>query len=121
MKGELVHFDIPADDPEKLASFYSNVMGWRIEAPQAEYGDYRLISMPGEGIGGGLYKRTEPQQTPLNYFDVENIEAAVQSVTDNGGTVIVEKMPVPKMGYFALCLDPDGNAFGFWLTDENAA
>jgi predicted enzyme related to lactoylglutathione lyase len=42
-------------------------------------------------------------------------------VKENGGQVIIEKMAVPKMGYFALCLDPEENPFGLWLTDENAA
>jgi len=27
----VVHFEIPADDPEKLAAFYTQLFGWRIE------------------------------------------------------------------------------------------
>ncbi|MEW6018520.1 MAG: VOC family protein [Pseudomonadota bacterium] len=123
MKGQLIHFEIAAEDPSRLADFYHNVLGWNIGEPQAEMGDYRIIQPPGDGdaIGGGLYKKTEPSQGRVDYFDVESIEESSEMVRQNGGQVIVEKMAVPKMGYFALCLDPEGNPFGLWLTDENAA
>jgi predicted enzyme related to lactoylglutathione lyase len=31
-----------------------------------------------------------------------------------------DAMPVPKMGWFAVCKDPQGNDFGLWQTDESA-
>ncbi|MBI5870837.1 MAG: VOC family protein [Actinobacteria bacterium] len=122
MKGQLIHFEIPADDPAKLADFYRTVLGWSIGEPQAGMGDYRLIQVSGDGdaVGGGLYKRTEPDQGRVDYFDVDSIEESAAQVKENGGQVLIEKMAVPQMGYFALCLDPEGNPFGLWLTDENA-
>jgi len=27
---------------------------------------------------------------------------------------------VPQMGYFAVCQDPEGNAFGLWESDPAA-
>jgi predicted enzyme related to lactoylglutathione lyase len=30
------------------------------------------------------------------------------------------KLAVPGMGYFAICLDIENNAFGIWETNENA-
>jgi predicted enzyme related to lactoylglutathione lyase len=27
----IVHFDIPADDPERAKKFYSDLFGWKIE------------------------------------------------------------------------------------------
>jgi predicted enzyme related to lactoylglutathione lyase len=29
-------------------------------------------------------------------------------------------MPVPSMGWFAACKDPEGNAFSLWQTDSSA-
>ena len=29
-------------------------------------------------------------------------------------------MPVPSMGWFAVCGDTEGNEFGLWQTDPNA-
>ena len=37
-----------------------------------------------------------------------------------GGKVLVSKMAVPKMGYFALCMDTEGNVFGLWEDDPQA-
>ncbi len=122
MKGDLVHFEIPANDPDKLAAFYARVLGWKLDEPAPDMDGYRIIhtSDTQEMTGGGLYKRTMPEQTPVNYFDVESIEVVTGWVREAGGQVVMEKMPVPAMGYFAICLDPEGNPFGIWVTDENA-
>jgi uncharacterized protein len=29
-------------------------------------------------------------------------------------------MPVPGMGYFAICLDTENNSFAIWETDSSA-
>ena len=31
-----------------------------------------------------------------------------------------DPMPVPSMGWFAVCKDPHGNDFGLWQNDESA-
>jgi hypothetical protein len=61
-----------------------------------------------------------PEQAGLNYYDVEDVEAASAQVTKAGGQVVMPKMAVPKMGWMAEVLDPEGNGFGLWLTDANA-
>jgi len=33
---------------------------------------------------------------------------------------VMPKTAVPKMGYFAVCLDPEGNPIGLWEMDPNA-
>jgi len=37
-----------------------------------------------------------------------------------GGKILVPKMAVPKTGYFALCMDTEGNVFGLWENDPQA-
>jgi hypothetical protein len=122
MKGDLVHFEIPANDPEKLAAFYTKVLGWMIDEPMPDMSGYRMIhtSEEQEVMGGGLYKKTMPEQAPGDYYDVESIEVVSGWVREAGGQVVMEKMAVPGWGYFAICLDPEGNPFGIWLTDESA-
>ena len=53
------------------------------------------------------------------YFDVEDINAGAARVKKLGGEAD-DPMPVPGMGWFAVCSDPHGNDFGFWQTDEKA-
>ncbi len=40
----IVHFEIPANNPEKLLEFYKNLFGWKIEKmSMREMGDYWMI------------------------------------------------------------------------------
>ena len=127
----VVHFEIPGDDPEKLASFYGDLFGWQIQKVPMEGMDYWMVGtvpsdqngMPTEpgGINGGLYKRQAPGQMPINYVNVESIDDYVGKAKSLGATVSLEKMPIPGMGYFAHLVDPQGNAFALFQGDPSAA
>ena len=52
---KVIHFEIPADDPERAIKFYKDVFGWEIE--KWELGDYWLVSAGPEdepGINGAI-------------------------------------------------------------------
>ena len=42
-------------------------------------------------------------------FDVKDLDAKVKEIEQNGGTIVVPKMPIPGVGYVAYFKDPDGN------------
>ncbi len=114
----IVHFEIPADDIPRTISFYSSLFGWEIkEVPEM---NYWLISTGGEGVGGGIMKRQSPQQPIVNYIDVPSVDLYAAQVKKLGGKIIVSKMAVPGMGYFALCVDTENNMFGIWESDKDA-
>jgi hypothetical protein len=115
-----IHFEIPADDVEKLAQFYRQLFGWKIEKAAMDY--WMIETDPaGQGIGGGMMKRQMPQQQIMTYFQVESVGDSAARVKGLGGQVVVDKRAVPTMGYFAVCLDPQHNAFALWQTDPSAA
>ncbi len=118
----LVHFEIPADDMERAKKFYTELFGWKI-APSEVSAEYWMISADeGEGaVGGGMMKRRDPAQPIVNYVDVPSVEDGMKKVKELGGAVIVPIMPVPGMGYFAVCKDTENNVFGIWETDPEAA
>ena len=123
MKHPVIHFEIAANDPERLKRFYKELFGWKIEG-SAEMPEYQMIITAEEGepgINGGLMSKQMPQQCNLNYVSVESIETYAEKLKELGGQVVVPKMAVPKMGYFAVGLDPEGNPVGLWQTDPNAA
>ena len=64
----VVHFEIPANDPQKISKFYSESFGWKIEKSDMEAMDYWLIktSPDMQTVGGGVYKRMTPSNTPRN-------------------------------------------------------
>ena len=129
MNHGVVHFEIPADDPDKLASFYGDLFGWQVEKMPGgmEYWGLRTVptddkGMPTEpgGINGGLMRRQAPDQRPINYVNVESIDEYVGKAKSLGASVMVEKMSVPGMGWFAQLVDPQGNPFALWQTDMSA-
>lgn len=75
----------------------------------------------GQGLGGGMMKKQAPEHKPTNFINVESVADYLAKVTSLGGQVVRPKTAVPKMGYFAVCLDPEGNPFGLWEVDESAA
>lgn len=115
----IVHFEIPADDVERAKKFYSTLFGWEIKKAQGM--DYWMIETAGEkSIGGGMMKRQAPGQTITNYMDVPSVDEYSAKVKKLGGRIIVPKQAVPGMGYFAVCLDMENNAFGLWEADKDA-
>ena len=63
-----IHFEIPAENPERAMQFYSKVFGWKFNKWAGPM-DYWVIStgQPGEpGIDGGLMPRRDPNQPCVN-------------------------------------------------------
>ena len=54
------------------------------------------------------------------YIDVPSVDEATAKVKSLGGQVVVPKMAIPGMGYFAVCLDPENNGFGLWENNPQA-
>jgi predicted enzyme related to lactoylglutathione lyase len=131
MNHGVVHFEIPASDPDKLSNFYSQLFGWRIEKMSMEGGDYwttatvetdeqGMPKQPG-AINGGIFTRQSPDQRPMNYVNVESIEQYVDKAKSLGASVTMDKMPIPGMGFYAQLSDPDGNPFGVFQVSTSAA
>jgi uncharacterized protein len=115
-----VHFEIPADKPEKLAEFYTKLFGWKIEkVPEMDY--WMVQAAPqGEGVNGGMMTRQAPGQQMTVYFLVESVNDYAAKVQSLGGKVLVPKQEVMGMGWFAICEDPQGAVFAIWEAAEGA-
>jgi predicted enzyme related to lactoylglutathione lyase len=130
----IVHFEIPADDVERSRKFYTDLFGWKIEKwPGTDSGDggyssnmeYLMITTTDEKgnkalIGGGMTKRQKPHEQITNFIDVKSVDEYSSKIEKLGGKVVVPKMAVPGMGYFAVCHDTENNSFGIWESNESA-
>lgn len=117
----IVHFEIPAEDPEKLSKFYTDTFGWEIKKWDGPT-DYWLVStgdkkMP--GIDGGIYKKDEEHKGALNSIDVPAMGEYIEKVKKNGGMVLGEIQDIPGVGKFVNAQDMEGNKFGMleWSPD----
>lgn len=133
MDHTIVHFEIPADQPERAAKFYRELFGWDIKkfegsGAQTDMEYWMVQTVPTDdkgmpsraGVNGGLMRRMQPGQTPVNYVSVANVDEFVKKAEKLGASVVVPKMPVPQMGWFSQLKDTEGNIFAIWQTDSAA-
>lgn len=118
----IVWFEVPADDLNRAKKFYQSMFGWKFAKLPAAINDYWHIDTGGPDASpdGGMIPRMHPQQPITNYVSVPSVTKAAAKVEKLGGTVCKPKTAVPGMGYFAICLDTEGNTFALWEMNERA-
>ena len=112
---QVTHVEWPAGDADRLQGFLEGLFGWKFDSPM-EGMDYRM-ARTADNEGAAVYPGD--QRGLMVYYDVDDIDAHVAKVRDSGGEA-EDKMPVPSMGWFSQCKDPEGNSFGLWQTDASA-
>jgi predicted enzyme related to lactoylglutathione lyase len=123
MSSRVVHFELPADDPDRAAKFYADAFGWQV----TKWGgptDYWLVTTGEEGepgIDGGIGKRQDAGDQTTNTIDVPDLDAAVAAVEAAGGRITNPKHAVRGVGWLAYATDTEGNPFGIMQSDESAA
>jgi uncharacterized protein len=117
MSGEIVHFEIPADDTAKSREFWGSLFGWQFQAFPGP-SEYHMTQI-GESTGGAITNMEPGKRGTRAYFSVDDIKAGAARVNELGGQAS-DPMPVPEMGWFVTCTDPHGNEFGLWQNDSSA-
>lgn len=110
----IVHFEIVADDPRALATFYGEMFGWtftRAANATVEYWNCDTGAAT-PGINGGIVKKQHPRHPNMNYVGVASIDAAIAKAVKLGAEVALPKTLVPGVGTIACLLDPEGHVFG---------
>jgi predicted enzyme related to lactoylglutathione lyase len=118
----IIHFDISADDPGRAVQFYGTVFGWKAEKWPGPVDYWMVTTGPDDkpGINGGISPRQDPTEHTLNTIGVPSVDEFVAKVKAAGGKVVDPKMPIPGIGWYAVCLDTEGNKFGVMEEDPNA-
>ena len=93
MAGEIVHFEVPAADPDRASAFWSGVFGVEIGPSSMEGFDYRMFK-PAEAQGGAIMQSDKAGSGLIVYHDTSDIEASVAKVRELGGQAD-DKQPVP--------------------------
>ncbi len=117
MAGKLVHFEVPAQDTSRALGFYKGMFGWEFESYPGPT-EYHM-TRTSEDQGGAISGSPDDGDGIFVYFDVDDIRAGVERVRELGGEAD-EPSPVPNMGWFARCKDPEGNRLGLWQNDSSA-
>ena len=119
----IVHFDLPADEPERARKFYEALFGWKFQAPPG-MDNYFLVETTArdgsKGLAGGMGKRMLPEQRILNYVGVDSLDESMAKAEELGAKVASPKMAVPGWGWLATIQDTEGNLIGLWQEDKSA-
>lgn len=116
----VVHFEIPAENPERSIEFYSNLFGWRFQKWDGPMPYWLISTGEGPGIDGGMMQKNAPEHPVTNTVDVPSIDEYCAKAEAAGGTIVVPKMAVPGVGWLAYFKDLDGNIVGMMQNDPSA-
>ena len=114
----IVHFEIAAPNLDTATEFYKELFDWDVGDEQMD--GYRLVHTADGSLGGGLFRTPEgvfPYVTI--YVGVDDPRETLRKAEDLGGKMVVEPMPIPGVGAFAMFQDPDGVMIG--LVEERPA
>ena len=112
--GTLSWNELLTDDTASAGAFYSQVFGWKTEVTEMPNGPYTSFWADGNVEGNaaaGMMGKSEEMQFPNSwsvYFTVDDVDATLSLVKDNGGQVLMQPMDVPEVGRFAVVQDPQG-------------
>jgi len=116
----VIHFEMPYEDRERMAAFYTKAFGWQTQMLGPEMGEYVTVATtesddngpkkPG-AINGGFYQKNNdwPAQYPSVVIAVDDIHATMKKVTGAGGKVLGDPMEIPGIGHYVSFFDTEGN------------
>ena len=114
--GEFIWYELLTPDSDASKAFYDSVVGWSIGAKPEGDMDYRMIQAPDGAVGGVMQLNADmiaggAKPTWLGYFGVDDVDAAVASITAAGGQVHLPAFDIPGVGRIAMVTDPQGVPF----------
>ena len=116
----VVHFEMPAENRQRMADFYSKTFGWQTQMLGQDMGNYVVATTtesdekgpkkPG-AINGGFFTKTPdmPAQYPSVVVAVDDIKESMKKVAQAGGKVLGEPMKIPGVGQYVSFFDTEGN------------
>jgi predicted enzyme related to lactoylglutathione lyase len=116
----VVHFEMPAEDRERMAKFYKKAFGWQAQMLGPDMGDYVVVTTTESddngpkkagAINGGFYPKSndKPAQYPAVVIAVDDIQQSMKTVSDAGGKVLGDPMEIPGIGKYVAFFDTEGN------------
>lgn len=124
MTSRPTHFAINTDDVASTQTFYGSVFGWDFR----EYGPgfVQIMDETGEAPMGAIQQRRDlidgaPTVGFECTFGVDDVDATRERIIAAGGTVLMDKVTVPSVGYLLAFQDPGGNPALIMQYDTAAA
>jgi predicted enzyme related to lactoylglutathione lyase len=119
--GDFIWYELLTSDADAAGDFYGRVVGWTA-VPSGQPGmDYRFFfagdgSDANDGVGGFMAITDEmaaggARPAWVGYIAVDDVDAAVTTITSSGGSVLMPAMDLDGVGRMAMVADPQGAPF----------
>lgn len=115
-QGDFIWYELITPDADGAKSFYEAVLDWQVGSASAEHNGYREIRS-GDGHAGGILPLTDEMAshgaspTWIGYIGVGDVDAAVASIEQGGGKMLMAAFDIPDVGRIAMVADPQGAPF----------
>jgi predicted enzyme related to lactoylglutathione lyase len=128
----VVHFELPAENRQRMADFYTKTFGWKTQMLGQDMGNYVIATTtesdekgpkkPG-AINGGFFTKTDdmPAQYPSVVVAVDDIKKSMKKVSEAGGKVLGEPMEIPGIGQYVSFFDTEGNRVSMLQPDPRSS
>jgi predicted enzyme related to lactoylglutathione lyase len=112
--GEFSWHELATTNHQAAYTFYASLFNWN-KTDAMDMGEMGIYQMFGRGElpVGGMFNKPPQMPMPmwLYYAMVDDVNATVEIVKENGGHVLNGPMEVPDGDLIAQCVDPQGAAF----------
>jgi uncharacterized protein len=116
MQGQFFWYDVMTTDTQAAAKFYGDVVGWGVQKADADGKEYSIFTVNGQGVAGlmPIPPEVRDQGVPpawMGYVAVDDVDAAVEKLKREGGTLHKGPITVSGIIRFAVVSDPQGAGF----------
>ncbi len=119
--GSMCWFEYGCRNRDLAIKFFESVFGWNSNTSDMGGNLYTVFSI-GEQMVAGLYLLPEEMKDVpshwLPYFEVGDIDKAIEVVGANSGNILMAKMFVEGVGHFAVIQDNVGAVIGLIQSSE---
>jgi uncharacterized protein len=111
--GRVGWHELFAADLKNEVAFYCELLGWEKADTKSHFVDAYVALSAGGQVMAGAFKKGPAEQDPfwLFYFNVEDLDGAVERVKARGGRASCNDEELPSGLWVAHCTDPQGAAF----------
>lgn len=117
-QGGFIWYELMTSDAKAAGDFYSAVIrGWTFGDRVPTDVDYRMVQRSDGGNAGGVLVLTDEMRSGgarpmwLGYLHVNNVDATVEAIKDEGGQSMMEPWDQAGVGRLAMVTDPQGAPF----------
>ena len=116
--GAFSWFELMTRDPAGSRSFYSELLGWKLEdMPMGDEEPYTVVGVGEEQVAGIMRMPIEvPEHVPTHwgcYVTVDDVDVTAEIAISLGGNLLMPPTDIPGIGRFCTIKDPQGAVISF--------